>query len=63
MKKVLNYDNSLRSDKALSSVNASKYSISAPIGIPLAKRVTLTDNPSKILLISKLFFLLKTERA
>ena len=47
------YDNFFRSFKALSKVSASIYSISAPIGIPLAKRDIVISKPSRIFLIYK----------
>ena len=48
-----NYSIALRSFKALSRVRLSTYSISAPIGTPLASLVTLTFKPSRIFLIYK----------
>ena len=47
------YSISFLSFNALSNVKLSTYSISAPIGTPLAKRVTLISNPSNILFIYK----------
>ena len=48
------YSISFRSVNALSSVIESIYSISAPIGIPLAILVTLIFKPSNIFFIYKL---------
>lgn len=49
--KCIYYSISFLSVKALSRVIESIYSISAPIGIPLAIRVTFMSNPSNIFLI------------
>ena len=48
-----NYEIILRLSNALSKVNASIYSISAPIGIPEAILVTSTSNPDNTFLMYK----------
>ena len=47
------YDISFLSSNAFDNVRLSIYSISAPIGTPLARRVILTSKPSSTLLIYK----------
>ena len=53
MKKYVFYSISFLSSKALSRVSSSIYSISAPIGTPLASLVILISLPSNIFLIYK----------
>ena len=54
MTKIKHYSISFLSINALSNVNASIYSISAPKGIPLAILVTFTLRPSNIFFMYKL---------